>query len=150
MLYSLRSIILFAKVDVSRHILVIDTSIFAKSNMGRREYMISEESQEKCSACKTNMILILARKAARSSTITRGFHAEPVVCLQNLVGPSKQLGIIDGRLHATNPFPMNGEPNGAIRPRGCIILIWRVLYVAPTPPWLHPRSGEVGHVRLGL
>jgi hypothetical protein len=37
-LYSLRSIILFAKVDVSRHILVVDTFVFVKSNMGRREY----------------------------------------------------------------------------------------------------------------
>jgi hypothetical protein len=36
--YSLRPIILFANTDVSRHILVIDTSVFAKSNMGRREY----------------------------------------------------------------------------------------------------------------
>jgi hypothetical protein len=36
--YSLRPIILFANADVSRHILVIDTSVFVKSNMGRREY----------------------------------------------------------------------------------------------------------------
>jgi hypothetical protein len=36
--YSLRPIILFANIDVSRHILVIDTSVFVKSNMGRREY----------------------------------------------------------------------------------------------------------------
>jgi hypothetical protein len=36
--YSLRFIILFANVDVSRHILVIDTFVLAKSNMGRREY----------------------------------------------------------------------------------------------------------------
>jgi hypothetical protein len=28
----------FANVDVSRHILVVDTSVLAKSNMGRREY----------------------------------------------------------------------------------------------------------------
>jgi hypothetical protein len=33
-----RSIILFANIDVSRHILVINTSILAKSNMGWREY----------------------------------------------------------------------------------------------------------------
>jgi hypothetical protein len=38
MLYSLRPIILFAKVDIFRHILVVDTYILAKSNMGRREY----------------------------------------------------------------------------------------------------------------
>jgi hypothetical protein len=38
MLYSLRPILLFANIDVSRHILVVDTSILAKSNMGRREY----------------------------------------------------------------------------------------------------------------
>jgi hypothetical protein len=36
--YSLRPIILFANIDVSRHILVVDTSILIKSNMGRREY----------------------------------------------------------------------------------------------------------------
>jgi hypothetical protein len=36
--YSLRPIILFANTDVSRHILVVDTSVFMKSNMGRREY----------------------------------------------------------------------------------------------------------------
>jgi hypothetical protein len=35
--YSLRPIILFANIDVSRHILVVDTSLFVKSNMGRRE-----------------------------------------------------------------------------------------------------------------
>jgi hypothetical protein len=35
--YSLRPIILFANIDVSRHILVIDISVLAKSNMGRRE-----------------------------------------------------------------------------------------------------------------
>jgi hypothetical protein len=38
--YSLRSIILFANIDVSRHILMIDTSVLAKSNMNRREYFI--------------------------------------------------------------------------------------------------------------
>jgi hypothetical protein len=38
--YSLRPIILFANVDVSRHILVVDTSVLAKSNMGWREYVI--------------------------------------------------------------------------------------------------------------
>jgi hypothetical protein len=36
--YSLRPIILFANIDVSRHLLVIDTSVLAKSNMDRREY----------------------------------------------------------------------------------------------------------------
>jgi hypothetical protein len=35
--YSLRSIILFANIDVYRHILVVDTSVLAKSNMDRRE-----------------------------------------------------------------------------------------------------------------
>jgi hypothetical protein len=35
---SLRPIILFANIDVSRHTLVVDTSVLAKSNMGRREY----------------------------------------------------------------------------------------------------------------
>jgi hypothetical protein len=36
--FSLRPILLFANIDVSRHILLIDTSVLAKSNMGRREY----------------------------------------------------------------------------------------------------------------
>jgi hypothetical protein len=31
--YSLRPIILFANIDVSRHILVIDTFVLAKNNM---------------------------------------------------------------------------------------------------------------------
>jgi hypothetical protein len=35
--YSLGSIILLPNLDVSRHILVIDTSVLANSNMGRRE-----------------------------------------------------------------------------------------------------------------
>jgi hypothetical protein len=35
--YSLRPILLFTNIDVSRHILVIDTSVLAKSIMGRRE-----------------------------------------------------------------------------------------------------------------
>jgi hypothetical protein len=37
-LYSLRPILLFANIDVSRHILVVDTSILAKCIMDRREY----------------------------------------------------------------------------------------------------------------
>jgi hypothetical protein len=37
--YSLRLILLFTNMDVSRYILVVDTSILVKSNMGRREYM---------------------------------------------------------------------------------------------------------------
>jgi hypothetical protein len=36
--YSLQPIILFANMDVFRHVLVIDTSVLAKSNMDRREY----------------------------------------------------------------------------------------------------------------
>jgi hypothetical protein len=35
--YSFRPIILFANVDVSRHILMVEISILAKSNMGRRK-----------------------------------------------------------------------------------------------------------------
>jgi hypothetical protein len=35
--YSLRSIILFANMNVSRYILVLDTSVLTKSNMNRRE-----------------------------------------------------------------------------------------------------------------
>jgi hypothetical protein len=38
--YSLRPIILFANIYVSRHLLVVDTSVLAKSNMGWREYQI--------------------------------------------------------------------------------------------------------------
>jgi hypothetical protein len=44
--YSLRSIILFANTNVSRHILVVDTSILAKSNMGRREYLFRRARAE--------------------------------------------------------------------------------------------------------
>jgi hypothetical protein len=44
--YSLRPIILFASVDVSIHILVVDTSILMNSNMDRREYLISMCSKE--------------------------------------------------------------------------------------------------------
>jgi hypothetical protein len=36
-LYFLRPILLFANTDVSRHILVIDIFVLAKSNMGRRD-----------------------------------------------------------------------------------------------------------------
>jgi hypothetical protein len=35
-LYSLRSILLFANIDESRYILLVDTFILVKSNMGRR------------------------------------------------------------------------------------------------------------------
>jgi hypothetical protein len=35
--YFLRSILPFANTDVSRHILMLDTSVFAKGNMGQRE-----------------------------------------------------------------------------------------------------------------
>jgi hypothetical protein len=35
--YSLRLILLFVNIYVSRHILVVDTSVLAKSNMGRLE-----------------------------------------------------------------------------------------------------------------
>jgi hypothetical protein len=44
--YSLRSIILFANMNVSRHILVVDTSVLAKSIMGRREYQILDMLSE--------------------------------------------------------------------------------------------------------
>jgi hypothetical protein len=37
--YSLRLILLFANTNVSRHILVIDIFVLAKSNMGRRKYL---------------------------------------------------------------------------------------------------------------
>jgi hypothetical protein len=36
--YSLRPILLFINTDVFRHILFVDTSVLAKSNMGRRKY----------------------------------------------------------------------------------------------------------------
>jgi hypothetical protein len=35
--YSLQPILLFANIDVSRHMLVVGTSVLAKSNMGQRE-----------------------------------------------------------------------------------------------------------------
>jgi hypothetical protein len=35
---SLRPILLFANIDISRYILELDTSVFVKSNMDRREY----------------------------------------------------------------------------------------------------------------
>jgi hypothetical protein len=38
MCYSLRSIVLFANMDVFRHILVVDISVLAKSIIGQREY----------------------------------------------------------------------------------------------------------------
>jgi hypothetical protein len=38
-IYSLGSIILFANVDISRYILIIVTSVLAKSNMDQREYI---------------------------------------------------------------------------------------------------------------
>ena len=41
-LYSLRSELLVASMDVSRCILVLDTFIFATSNLERREYIFSE------------------------------------------------------------------------------------------------------------
>jgi hypothetical protein len=39
--YSLRPIILFINIDVSTHILIVDTSVLAKSNIGRREYLLA-------------------------------------------------------------------------------------------------------------
>jgi hypothetical protein len=42
-MYSLRSIILFVSMDVFRRVLVIDISVLAKSNMGRREYIYSSK-----------------------------------------------------------------------------------------------------------
>jgi hypothetical protein len=36
--YSLRPIILFANMNVSRHILVVDTYVLVNNNIGRREY----------------------------------------------------------------------------------------------------------------
>jgi hypothetical protein len=37
-MYSLRPILLFANIDVFRHILVLNTSVLAKSNMNQMEY----------------------------------------------------------------------------------------------------------------
>jgi hypothetical protein len=39
--YSLRPILLFADTDVSTTKICLDTSVLAKSNMGRREYCCS-------------------------------------------------------------------------------------------------------------
>jgi hypothetical protein len=44
--YSLRSILLFANTDASTTKMCLDTSILAKSIMGRREYLIYPESLE--------------------------------------------------------------------------------------------------------
>jgi hypothetical protein len=38
--YSLRPILPFTNMEVSRHILVLDTFVFRKDNMDRREYDI--------------------------------------------------------------------------------------------------------------
>jgi hypothetical protein len=40
-MYSFQSILLFANTDVSSHILVVDTFVLAKSNMGRRVMRVS-------------------------------------------------------------------------------------------------------------
>jgi hypothetical protein len=42
--YSLRPIILFVNMNVSRLILVVDTFILTKSNMGEREYFFSHQT----------------------------------------------------------------------------------------------------------
>jgi hypothetical protein len=39
--YSLRPIILFANIDVSKHVLVVDTFIFVKSIISQRKYKFS-------------------------------------------------------------------------------------------------------------
>ena len=46
MLYSLRSELLVIRMDVSRCILVLDTSISATSNLGQREYRGSPHAQQ--------------------------------------------------------------------------------------------------------
>jgi hypothetical protein len=38
--YSIRSILVATNIDVSRHIVVLDTSILMSSNMNRRDYFI--------------------------------------------------------------------------------------------------------------
>jgi hypothetical protein len=38
--YSLRPILLFANIDVSRYILMINISVLAKNNIGQKEYFI--------------------------------------------------------------------------------------------------------------
>jgi hypothetical protein len=64
--YFLRLIILFANVDVSRHILVVDTSVLAKNNMNRREYIKSQKLINVCYLSWAN-----DRPSAVGSTITR-------------------------------------------------------------------------------
>jgi hypothetical protein len=51
-LYSLRPILLFANIDISRHILVIDTSVLAKSIMDRSEEQVSKSLLKVTSAEK--------------------------------------------------------------------------------------------------
>jgi hypothetical protein len=62
--YSLRSIILFASVDISRYILVVDTSVLAKNNIGRRKYRISKRGPGALLANKVYGSLVLARVAS--------------------------------------------------------------------------------------
>ena len=44
-MYSLRSELLVAEMDVSRCILVLDTSILMTSNSGRREYLVQTRNK---------------------------------------------------------------------------------------------------------
>jgi hypothetical protein len=69
--YCLRPIILFANIDVSRHILVIDTSVLAKSNMDRREYEFRKQTWNKYGAnTNKNRIIIGIKRPPESCSKT--------------------------------------------------------------------------------
>jgi hypothetical protein len=73
--YSLRPVILFASINVFRYILVVDTSILAKSNMGRRKYSLSEGN------CRVSQRMISLTPSTDGDTInsfsqsTGSFHS---------------------------------------------------------------------------
>jgi hypothetical protein len=67
--YSLRSIILFANVDVPRHILVVDTSILAKSNMDRREYIFQYSGNSALSQSENSKNILVSCSSEHRATI---------------------------------------------------------------------------------
>jgi hypothetical protein len=76
--YSLRSIILFANIDVIGHILVIDKSVLAKSNMSWRKYRYSTSlnlcdhfSQSSAGGnCDLILVLLIITSASNISITT--------------------------------------------------------------------------------
>jgi hypothetical protein len=62
--YYLRPILLFANMDISRHILMIDPSVLAKSNMDRRDY--KNIANTYIYICINNCLTILIRSCCFS------------------------------------------------------------------------------------